>query len=51
MTLTLKPSRAGRALLARDGSLRVTLVITFNPVTGPAPREQTRSVIVHARHR
>jgi hypothetical protein len=43
LTLTMLPSRAGRAVLARHGHLRVRAVISFTPIGGAT---QTSKVLV-----
>ena len=45
--ITIKPSRAATALLARSPSLRVSVVVTFTPAGGATAVSKTVAVTLH----
>ncbi|MGA3361570.1 MAG: hypothetical protein ABSD82_06030, partial [Solirubrobacteraceae bacterium] len=45
--ITIRPSRAATALLARSASLRVSVVVTFTPAGGAAAVSKTVAVTLH----
>ena len=48
-TITIKPNKAGKALLAHSRSLRISVVVTFTAKAGGSPVTRTVVVTLHGK--